>query len=82
MSVTSNTVQAKTTRTEDRGDAREYGRKLQKQSGVRHSRKWHRRAALAFAREGASVLIAERSEKSNQETACIIEQLRGRALAI
>jgi len=40
------------------------------------------RPALAFAREGASVVIAERSEKSNQETACIIEQLRGHALAI
>lgn len=28
-----------------------------------------RAAALAFAREGASVVVADRSEKENQETA-------------
>jgi NAD(P)-dependent dehydrogenase (short-subunit alcohol dehydrogenase family) len=41
-----------------------------------------RAAALAFAREGASVVIADVSEQSNQETARMIEELGARALAV
>jgi NAD(P)-dependent dehydrogenase (short-subunit alcohol dehydrogenase family) len=40
-----------------------------------------RAAALAFAREGASVMVADVSEQGNQETARMIEDLGGRALA-
>ena len=36
-----------------------------------------RAAALAFAREGASVVLADVSERGNQETARMIEQLGG-----
>src|SRR3954464_8053519 len=38
-------------------------------------------AALAFAREGACVVVADVSEQGNQETARLIEQAGGRALA-
>lgn len=41
-----------------------------------------RAAALAFAREGASVVVADVSEQGNQETVCLIEQAGGRALAV
>jgi NAD(P)-dependent dehydrogenase (short-subunit alcohol dehydrogenase family) len=41
-----------------------------------------RAAALAFVREGASVVVADVSEQSNQETARMIEELGGRALAV
>jgi NAD(P)-dependent dehydrogenase (short-subunit alcohol dehydrogenase family) len=41
-----------------------------------------RAAALAFAREGASVLVADVSEQGNQETARMIEAAGGRALAV
>ena len=41
-----------------------------------------RAAALAFAREGASVVVADVSEQDNQETARKIEEAGGRALAI
>jgi NAD(P)-dependent dehydrogenase (short-subunit alcohol dehydrogenase family) len=41
-----------------------------------------RAAALAFAREGASVVVADVSEQGNQETARMIEDLGGRALAV
>lgn len=41
-----------------------------------------RAAALAFAREGASVVVADISEKNNQQTAEMIEELGGRALAV
>jgi NAD(P)-dependent dehydrogenase (short-subunit alcohol dehydrogenase family) len=41
-----------------------------------------RAAALAFAREGASVVVADVSEQSNQKTARMIEELGGRALAV
>src|SRR5438045_7472677 len=41
-----------------------------------------RAAALAFAREGASVVVADVSEKNNQETARMIEEQGGRALAV
>jgi NAD(P)-dependent dehydrogenase (short-subunit alcohol dehydrogenase family) len=41
-----------------------------------------RATALAFAREGASVVVADVSEKQNQETAYLIEQQGGRALAV
>src|SRR3989442_7285229 len=41
-----------------------------------------RAAALAFAREGASVVIADVSEQGNQETARMIEEQGGRALAV
>jgi NAD(P)-dependent dehydrogenase (short-subunit alcohol dehydrogenase family) len=41
-----------------------------------------RAAALAFAREGASVVVADVSERSNQETARMIEELGGHALAV
>src|SRR3954470_6677893 len=41
-----------------------------------------RAAALAFSREGASVVVADVSEKNNQETARVIEEQGGRALAV
>lgn len=41
-----------------------------------------RAAALAFAREGASVVVADVSEQGNRETAQMIEALGGRALAV
>ncbi len=41
-----------------------------------------RAAALAFAREGASVVVADVSEESNQETARMIEEIGGRVLAV
>src|SRR5918994_2881494 len=41
-----------------------------------------RAAALAFARAGASVAVADVSEQGNQETARMIEQQGGRALAV
>jgi NAD(P)-dependent dehydrogenase (short-subunit alcohol dehydrogenase family) len=37
---------------------------------------------MAFAREGATVVVADRSEKSNGETARLIEELGARALAV
>src|SRR3954469_1733686 len=41
-----------------------------------------RAAALAFARAGASVAVADIGEQANQETARLIEQEGGRALAV
>jgi NAD(P)-dependent dehydrogenase (short-subunit alcohol dehydrogenase family) len=41
-----------------------------------------RAAALQFAREGASVAVADVSEQGNRETARMIEGLGGRALAL
>jgi len=41
-----------------------------------------RAAALAFAREGASVVATDVSEQGNQETARLIEEQGGRALAV
>jgi len=41
-----------------------------------------RATALAFAREGVSVVVVDISERSNQETARMIEELGGRALAV
>jgi NAD(P)-dependent dehydrogenase (short-subunit alcohol dehydrogenase family) len=41
-----------------------------------------RAAALAFAREGAAAVVADVSEQGNQETARLIEQVGGRALAV
>jgi NAD(P)-dependent dehydrogenase (short-subunit alcohol dehydrogenase family) len=41
-----------------------------------------RAAALAFAREGATVVTADVSEQGNQETARLIEEQSGRALAV
>jgi NAD(P)-dependent dehydrogenase (short-subunit alcohol dehydrogenase family) len=41
-----------------------------------------RAAALAFARAGASVVVADVSEQGNQETARMIEEAGGRALAL
>ena len=41
-----------------------------------------RATALAFAREGAAVAVADASEQANQETARMIEAADGRALAI
>jgi len=41
-----------------------------------------RAAALAFAREGASVVVADVSEKENEETARMITGHGGRALAV
>src|SRR5947209_17016114 len=41
-----------------------------------------RAAALAFAREGASVVVADVSEQSNRETVRLIEAEGGRALAV
>jgi len=39
-------------------------------------------AALAFARAGAAVVVADVAEQSNQETARMIEELGARALAV
>src|SRR3954449_7112055 len=41
-----------------------------------------RAAALAFARAGASVAVADVGEQANQETARLIEQAGGHALAV
>jgi NAD(P)-dependent dehydrogenase (short-subunit alcohol dehydrogenase family) len=41
-----------------------------------------RAAALAFAREGASVVAADVSEQDNQKTGSLIEEQGGRALAV
>src|SRR4051794_13199537 len=41
-----------------------------------------RATAMAFAREGASVLVADVSEKNTQESARNIEEQGGRALAV
>src|SRR3712207_1293725 len=41
-----------------------------------------RAAALAFAREGASVVVADVSEQGIRETARLIKQAGGRALAV
>src|SRR5215218_1217873 len=41
-----------------------------------------RAAALAFAREGAGVVVADVSEQGHRETARLIEQAGGRALAV
>jgi NAD(P)-dependent dehydrogenase (short-subunit alcohol dehydrogenase family) len=41
-----------------------------------------RTTALAFAREGASVVVADMSEQGNRETAHMIEELGGRTLAV
>ena len=41
-----------------------------------------RAAALAFAREEASVGVADVSEQGNQETVRLIEEQGGRALAV
>ena len=41
-----------------------------------------RAAALAFARQGASVVVADVSDEGNQETARLIEHEGGRAVAV
>src|SRR5213596_2427377 len=41
-----------------------------------------RATALAFAREGANVVVADVSEEGNQETSRMIEELGGRTLAV
>jgi NAD(P)-dependent dehydrogenase (short-subunit alcohol dehydrogenase family) len=41
-----------------------------------------RAAALAFAREDASVVAVDVSEQGNQETARLVEEVGGRALAV
>src|SRR4051812_18459918 len=41
-----------------------------------------RAAALAFAREGAHVVVADVVEDGNHETSRLIEQANGRALAV
>ena len=41
-----------------------------------------RATALAFAREGASVVVADISEQNIRDTARLIEELGGRALAV
>ncbi len=41
-----------------------------------------RETALAFAREGASVVAADVSERANQETASLIEKEGGQATAV
>jgi NAD(P)-dependent dehydrogenase (short-subunit alcohol dehydrogenase family) len=41
-----------------------------------------RATALAFARQGASVVVADVSEKDNHETARLIDEAGGRALAV
>ena len=41
-----------------------------------------RAAGLAFAREGANVVVGDISEQGNQETARMVEELGARALAV
>lgn len=41
-----------------------------------------RSTAIAFAREGANVVVADVSERDNRETARMIEELGGRAIAV
>jgi NAD(P)-dependent dehydrogenase (short-subunit alcohol dehydrogenase family) len=41
-----------------------------------------RAAALIFARQGANVVVADIADQSNNETARMIEELNGRALAV
>src|SRR4051812_42131901 len=41
-----------------------------------------RAAALAFARAGANVVVADVSERDKQETARMVEEAGGRALAV
>src|SRR2546428_14191594 len=41
-----------------------------------------RATALEFARQGASVVVADLSEHGSQETAGMIEKLGGRAIAV
>jgi NAD(P)-dependent dehydrogenase (short-subunit alcohol dehydrogenase family) len=41
-----------------------------------------RSTALAFAREGANVVVTDISEQANQKTARMIEEQGGRALAV
>ena len=41
-----------------------------------------RATALAFAREGASVVVADVAAEGNRETATMIEHAGGRALAV
>jgi NAD(P)-dependent dehydrogenase (short-subunit alcohol dehydrogenase family) len=41
-----------------------------------------RATALAFAREGASVVVSDVSEQNVRDTARMIEELGGRALAV
>jgi NAD(P)-dependent dehydrogenase (short-subunit alcohol dehydrogenase family) len=41
-----------------------------------------RATALAFAREGANVVVADVSEEGNQETSRMIEELGGRSIAV
>src|SRR4051794_41886879 len=41
-----------------------------------------RATALAFAREGANVVVADVAAEGNQETARLIEQAGGQALAV
>jgi len=41
-----------------------------------------RATAIAFAREGASVVVADRSEERSRETVASIEQLGGKVLAV
>jgi NAD(P)-dependent dehydrogenase (short-subunit alcohol dehydrogenase family) len=41
-----------------------------------------RATALAFAREGASVVVADLDERANQETAHLITKAGGRAIAV
>jgi NAD(P)-dependent dehydrogenase (short-subunit alcohol dehydrogenase family) len=41
-----------------------------------------RATAVAFAREGANVVLADVSEEGSQKTARVIEELGGRALAV
>jgi NAD(P)-dependent dehydrogenase (short-subunit alcohol dehydrogenase family) len=41
-----------------------------------------RAAALAFAREGATVVVADISERGNEETVRMIQELGGRARAV
>ena len=41
-----------------------------------------RATAVAFAREGAAVVVADISENGSRDTVAMIEQLGGRALAV
>ena len=41
-----------------------------------------RETALAFSREGAAVVVTDRSEDGNKETAALVEQAGGEVLAV
>jgi hypothetical protein len=58
------------------GASRARSRSSRAASGIGHA------TALAFARAGAGVVVADLAEEANQETASLIEQSGGHAVAV